>query len=469
MSTKIQKKPLERERLSPQLKVRPRPAALAGGNRIGLDLQIAYHPIEALRPDPRNSRKHSKAQIAKIARSIQSFGFNVPILVDENLKILAGHARLLACEKLGHATVPTISLGHLSEAQARAFLIADNRLAEIAAWDDKILATELRDLSALNHEFELDAIGFDAAEIDLRTQSLGDEIEDDEADELPEAGPPVSRLGDIWQLGDHRILCGNALEAAAYDELLQGQRADLVFVDPPYNVKIDGHATGLGKTRHREFAMAAGEMTEAEFTRFLTTVLRHLVAFSRNGSVHYICMDWRHLGELLAAGRSAYSILLNICVWAKANAGMGSLYRSQHELILVFKAGKGAHRNNVQLGQYGRNRTNVWHYAGANSFSRKGSEGNLLALHPTVKPVALVADAILDASARNSIVLDSFLGSGSTLIAAEKTGRRCFGMELDPGYVDTAIRRWENYTKRQATLLSTGDSFMTTERARNHG
>ncbi|MBI2254730.1 MAG: ParB N-terminal domain-containing protein [Proteobacteria bacterium] len=466
MSSKGRTKPPHRERFSPPSITKPK-TTKANGDQTTFRLEIVDRPTATLRPDPKNSRKHSKEQIAKIARSIQTFGFNVPLLVDRNLKVLAGHARLLACQKLGQPSVPTIALGHLTETEARAFLIADNRLAEIAAWDEKILATELRDLSALKLDFDLDAIGFDIADIDLRIQSLEDDDPDDRADELPEAGPAVSRLGDIWQLGAHRILCGNALDADSFTNLLEQERADLVFVDPPYNVKIDGHATGLGKTRHREFAMAVGEMSEIEFTRFLTTACDHLASFSKAGAVHFVCMDWRHAGELLAAGKVAYSALLNICVWAKSNAGMGSMYRSQHELIFVFKAGKAKHRNNVQLGQYGRNRTNVWNYPGANTFGRKGDEGNLLTLHPTVKPVALVADAILDASPRNGLVVDSFLGSGSTLIAAEKTGRRCIGIELDPVYVDTAIRRWQSFTEREAVLVSTGATFKATERERN--
>ena len=274
-----------------------------------------------------------------------------------------------------------------------------------------------------------------------------------------QACPPISKPGDLWSLGDHRLYCGNALDAAAYKTLMHGRRASVGFTDPPYNVKIDGHASGLGNTHHREFAMASGEMNEAEFTSFLTIACTQLARNSVSGAVHFICTDWRHMGELSAAGRASFSELLNVCVWCKTNAGMGSLYRSQHELIFVFKSGRGRHRNNVQLGKFGRNRTNVWSYPGANSFGRGSDEGNLLELHPTVKPIRLVADALLDCSARGDVVLDPFLGSGTTLIAAEKVGRVCGGIEIDPLYVDTAVRRWQAFSGQQAVHVVTSLPF----------
>ena len=236
-------------------------------------------------------------------------------------------------------------------------------------------------------------------------------------------------------------------------------RGSVVFTDPPYNVPIDGHASGLGAIHHRPFPMASGEMNGAEFTAFLREAFCNLAAFSVDGSLHYICMDWRHVDELLAASRGTYGGPKNLCVWVKDNGGMGALYRSQHELVFVFKHGRYGHRNNVQLGRFGRNRSNVWHYPGANSFGRGGAEGNLLALHPTVKPVAMIADAILDCSARGDIVLDGFLGSGTTVIAAERTGRRCYGIELDPVYVDTIIRRWQGLTGGSADHTTSGRGF----------
>jgi len=426
-------------------------------------IAIVYRDIAALKPDRANPRRHSKKQIRQIARSIATFGFNVPVLVDGEDKVIAGHGRLLACRDLGWGEVPTLCLDHLSPAQARAFMIADNRLSEIASWDDRLLAEQLKDLSLLGLDFSIEVTGFEIAEIDLRIASLDDPPPpaEDPADTVPDvaSGPAVTKPGDLWLLGRHRVLCGNALDVVCFRSLMGEDRAAMVFTDPPYNVPIDGHATGLGSIRHRSFAMAAGEMSRPAFAVFLATALRHLAGFSAGGALLYICIDWRHIGELLAAGREADARLENLCVWVKDNAGMGSLYRSQHELIFVFKTGRGRHRNNVQLGRFGRNRTNVWHYPGVNSFSRKTEEGNLLALHPTVKPVALVADAIVDCTVRGDIVLDAFLGSGTTLIAAERTGRICCGLELDPGYVDTIIRRWQGLTGGIARHAVSGRAF----------
>ena len=411
--------------------------------------------------DPNNPRCHSRGQIRKIAQSIAAFGFNVPILVDANLTVVAGHGRLLACRDLGWAEVPTVRLDHLNEAQAKAFKIADNRLTETSTWDDRVLGEQLKELSELDLDFSLEATGFEIGEIDLRIEGLEEISEEpDAADALPPVPAyPVSNVGDLWLLGDHRLYCGSALEASAYAALMNNEQAAMIFTDPPYNVPIAGHASGLGAVQHQDFVMASGEMNEGEFTGFLTNACKHLATYSIDGSIHFICMDWRHIGELLAAGRSIYSELKNLCVWAKHNAGMGSLYRSQHELVFVFKNGHAPHRNNVQLGQFGRHRSNVWNYPGMNCPGGSGEEGNLLALHPTVKPVALVADAIMDCSARGDIILDAFLGSGTTIMAAQRTGRRCYGLELDPRYVDTIIRRWQAFTGDSAHHGTTGRTF----------
>jgi DNA modification methylase len=289
----------------------------------------------------------------------------------------------------------------------------------------------------------------------------GEPQEEDPADTVPPiiSGSALSQPGDLWQLGRHRICCGSALDPRAFAMLMDSERAGIVFSDPPYNVRIDGHASGLGAVRHRDFAMASGEMDRAEFTYFLTRALQLHARHSVDASVHYICMDWRHISELMTAGEEVYSELKNVCVWVKHNAGMGSFYRSQHEFIFVFKHGRASHRNNFQLGQYGRHRSNVWTHRGANSFGRGTEEGNLLDIHPTVKPVVLVADAILDCSARGDVVLDGFLGSGTTVIAAERTGRRCFGIEIDPTYVDAIIRRWQAFTGDTARHAATGCTF----------
>jgi DNA modification methylase len=385
------------------------------------------------------------------------------VLVDAAGQVIAGHGRVLACRQLGWTEVPTIQLDHLSPVQARAFMVADNRLSDLSKWDEPLLAETLRDLSLADIDFELEAIGFDMGEIDLRIESLQAEVGQgaDPADTFapPAPGPAVTRPGDLWLLGRHRLLCGDALDPAAYAQLLADAKAVMVFTDPPYNVPIAGHVSGLGAVQHREFAMAVGEMSQAEFTAFLRSAMTLMAQHSTDGSLHFVCMDWRHTEELLAAGRAAYTELKNLCVWAKDNAGMGSLYRSQHELVLVFKAGRAPHRNNVELGRHGRHRSNLWRYAGVNSFGRSTEEGNLLSLHPTVKPVALVADAILDCTARGDVVLDPFLGSGTTLIAAERVGRRCCGMELDPLYADTIIRRWQALTGDVAVHASSSETF----------
>ena len=438
------------------LRASRRAASLASG------MSIVYRAIDQLKPDPANPRRHSKKQIRQIANSIKAFGFNVPVLVDADLNVIAGHGRLAAGRELGMTEVPTLCLDHLTPAQARAFMIADNRLTEIATWDDRLLAQQLNDLSLLGLDFSIEVTGFEMGEIDLRIASLDDMPDtDDPADAVPKlpARPPLSKVGDLWLVGRHRLLCGSALDTDAYAALMDKEHAAMIFTDPPYNVPIDGHASGLGVIRHRPFPMASGEMDETEYTAFLAQACRNLAAFSADGSIHFVCMDWRHLDELMAAGREAYGELKNVCVWVKDNAGMGSLYRSQHEFVLVFKHGRGSHHNNVQLGQFGRNRSNVWRYPGVNSFARCGEEGNLLALHPTVKPVAMVADAMLDCSARGEIVLDAFLGSGTTVIAAERTGRRCYGLELDPAYVDTIIRRWQTLTGGSARHAVSGRSF----------
>jgi DNA modification methylase len=427
------------------------------------DLKIERLPISELKPDPRNPKQHSARQIKQIAQSIKTFGNLVPVLIDRDNNILAGHGRVLAAQRLGRTEVPVIRIEHLTPEEARAFSIADNRLTELSTWDDQMLGEIFRELSAVDLDFNLEVTGFSMAEIDLRIEqsSVSTVSGPDPADELPDpaGGPAVTRPGDLWRAGRHFVRCGDALDRTSYEALMQGAGADVVFTDPPYNLPIDGHVSGMGRVHHREFAMAAGEMDAAQFTEFLNKVLRLLVRHSAPGSLHYICMDWRHLLELLTAAEGVYLELKNLCAWVKDNAGMGSLYRSQHELVLVFKSGAAPHRNNVQLGQYGRNRTNVWHYPSVNNFGRRGEEGNLLALHPTVKPVALVADAIMDCSARGDIVLDPFLGSGSTLIAAERVGRICRGMELDPLYVDAAIRRWQRFTGDRAIRAEGGERF----------
>ena len=437
------------------------------------DIALTYHRIRDLKLDPKNPRTHSPQQVRDIAHSIEVFGFNVPVLIDANLKVVAGHGRIAACQLLGVTEVPTISVDHLNEAQAQAFKIADNRLTETSAWDERLLAEQLKELSELHLDFSLEVTGFEMGEIDLRIEGLKSvpEAAEDPADSLPLVGAQITQTGDQWLLREHQVRCANVLDADAYTLLFGKSRAAMVITDPPFNVRIEGNVSGLGGIRHGDFIMASGEMDPLEFTAFLSRTFKLLAHYSRDGSIHFICMDWRHMGELVSAGREAYDELKNVCVWVKNNGGMGSFYRSRHELVFVFKHGNAAHRNNVQLGQFGRNRTNVWEYPCISAFGKSGEEGNLLAIHPTVKPVALIADAIMDASARGEIVLDTFLGSGTTVIAAERTGRHCYGLELDPNYVDTIVRRWQTYTGERAYHAVTGRFFdeLEAEAQERHG
>ena len=431
------------------------------------DLKVVNQKATSLKPYDRNARTHSKKQIAQIAASIRKFGFNNPVLVDSQCRIIAGHGRVEAARLLGIDEVPTIRLDHLSDAERRAYLIADNRLAELAGWDREILRLELQGLADLDLGFDLEITGFDTGELDLLLDDEATSLAPDPADEIlpPDPGPAITQPGDIWLMGEHRLLCGDARDVSAIEQLMAGEAARMVFTDPPYNVKIDGHVGGSGKIRHREFAMAAGEMNKDQFTRFLADVLGNMASASCDGSIHFVCMDWRHMNELQVAGNAVYDELKNLIVWAKSNGGMGSFYRSRHELIFVFKKGRGAHVNNFGLGETGRYRANVWEYPGINTF-RNGRDDEL-AMHPTVKPVALVADAIKDVSRRGDIVLDAFGGSGTTLIAAEKTGRKARLLELDPLYCDVICRRFRARTRTPPTRAVDGVSFDELESRQN--
>ncbi|MEQ9112480.1 MAG: site-specific DNA-methyltransferase [Rhodospirillaceae bacterium] len=421
--------------------------------------QIVHRNITHIKPSKENPRTHSASQIHIIADSIQTFGFIVPILIDENGFIIAGHGRLAAAKLLGLKQVPTICVSDLTDSQKRAYIIADNRIAELAGWDMELLGAELEHLDDLELDFDLTVTGFDMAEIDMLVSPISGQASDQT---LEEQVPPVektiiSRPGDLWILGRHRLYVGDATQFSAYQKLMDGSLAKIVFTDPPYNVPIKGNVSGLGSKIHGEFMMASGEMSQDEFTTFLESVFYELVGWSTKGSIHYICMDWRHMQELMDAAHDIYSEVKNVCVWNKTNGGMGSFYRSKHEFVFVLKNGAKPHINNFKLGQKGRYRTNVWDYAGASSFGESRTED--LEMHPTVKPVQMICDALLDCSNRGDIVLDPFGGSGSTLIAAERVGRNARLMELDPKYADVIIRRWEAYTGDTATEEHTKESF----------
>ena len=423
-------------------------------------LRIEYLPLGALKPYPRNARTHSRKQIRQIANSIEEFGFTNPLIIDRDSMILAGHGRLEAARMLGMAEVPCVRIESMTQAQKRAYVLADNKLALNAGWDEELLGQELRLLLAEDPEFDIDLTGFAIAEVDGLIEGLAVEEPASPRDEvLPplEEGLPVTRRGDVWRLGRHRLVCGDSLSSEVVASLMAGETAQMVFTDPPYNVPIEGHVSGLGKVKHREFAMASGEMSRNQFTDFLARAFRNLADHSADGAIHFVCMDWRHMGEMLEAGEKVYSGLRNLIVWDKGTGGMGSYYRSRHELIFAFKKGTAPHINSFELGQHGRYRTNVWCYRGVNSF--RAARSDEIQLHPTVKPVAMIADAIKDVSQRGAIVLDLFGGSGSTLIAAHKTGRRGYLCELDPVYCDRIIRRWQAYAKDDAVLEETGRSF----------
>ena len=419
---------------------------------------IAMVQLSHLKGAARNPRTHPKKQIDEIVNSIRHFGYIDPVLADENLKIIGGHARAEAAERVGLPSIPVIVISGLSEMEKRTLALAENKIAENARWHRSDLASELSELGPLLAEagLNIELTGFEPAEIDAVMGDLVDP-ERDPLDELPDvASESVSRRGDSWLLGQHRLICADATDPDDVRKLMGQKRAVMVFTDPPYNAKIK-NVQGRGRIKHREFAQASGEMSRGEYRRFLIDSLSLAAEHSVDGSIHFVCTDWRHNRELQDAAEQVYTETKNLVVWVKTNGGMGTFYRSQHELIFVFKNGQAKHLNNFELGQHGRSRTNVWSYAGLSAF-RAGRLDDL-SVHPTVKPVALVADALRDCSRRGDIVLDPFVGSGTSIIAAERVGRRAFGLEIDPLYVDVAVRRWQAYSGRDATLKGTGQTF----------
>ena len=419
---------------------------------------IEMQPPGSLLANPRNARVHSKRQIRQLAKTIQTLGFIGAIIVDEDNVILAGHARWEAGKVLRMSLLPTIRVTDLTETQKRTFALADNKLNEWAGWNRDVLVAEFGDAVELLPEMNLDIslTGFEPTEIDSLFADLDprpDPADRDPISEFSSSNP----VGDLWSLGSHRLLCGNALtHASEMDRLANGARARMVFADPPYNVRV-ASVQGRGRVKHSEFAFASGEMSSDEYIEFLVTSMGNAARVSVDGAVHYICHDWRHVREVSEAARKVYGAALNLCIWGKTNAGQGSFYRSAHELIGVFRAGDSTHQNNVELGKHGRNRSNLWIYAGVNSFGTDRME--LLAMHPTVKPVALVADAMRDCTAKGDVVIDPFTGSGTTIVAAEKIGRKAYGIEIEPKYVDVAIQRWEVYTKREVVLDGDGRTY----------
>lgn len=422
-------------------------------------IRIDWIPIEFVKKNPRNARTHSKKQIEKLAKAIQATGFMNPIVTDKNLMCLAGHGRLDAAAGLGMTNVPVIKVTHFSDAQKIIFALADNKIAEEAAWDREQLAIELAELIDIlpAEDLEVSVTGFETAEVDLLFADMHRSATVSEAEPPSLPKHPVTKFGEKWHLGRHTLLCGDARDPAAFATVTNGKPVAVTFCDPPYNRPASAIG-GRGRHKHGAFAFGSGEMSADDYRDFLQATLRNGFQVSKLGALAYVFIDWRHVADLIAAATATESVeMLNLVVWVKTNPGQGSFYRSAHELIGVFRIGEEAHRNNVQLGSFGRNRSNVWSYPGCTSFG----QGRLEALeaHPTVKPVALIADALLDCTVHNDLVLDQFCGSGSSILAAEKVGRTACGIEYEPAYVDVAVKRWQELTKRDATLTSDGRTF----------
>jgi DNA modification methylase len=433
------------------------PALVPNGFALSRDLNPKLVDVSSLEPLGRQTRKHPPAQIRKLRSSLVEFGFVLPIVIDQQSRVIAGWGLVLAARKIGLLQIPAVTIGDLDEAKLRLLRLTLDRLGEESSWDHDALALEFADILEINTDVDLQLSGFEMGEIDIAF-ARGANDEEDELPPLDQTSTPVTKSGDLWLLGEqHRLLCGDALAPESYSRLLGEELAQMVFTDPPWNIPIAGNVSGLGAIKHGDFAMACGEMSPEEFESFLCAALGHAAVHSVDGSIHYVCMGWSKMRQLLAATDSIYSELKNVCVWRKPNAGMGSLYRSRHEFVFVFKKGVALHINNIELGRYGRNRSNLWDYPSQNVLN--GTSKSKLALHPTPKPVGLVADAIRDCSRRSGIILDPFGGVGSTLIAAERTGRKARLIELEPRYVDAAIKRWQTVTGKTAVNAATGLLF----------
>lgn len=419
------------------------------------DQELIYRSPGELKPYPENARVHDERQLTALMAAIQEFGFRSPIIVNANSTILSGHGRHEAAKRLKLQKVPTLVAAGLTKVQEKAYVLADNKLGQMSKWDNELLRTEFEFL--LEEDYGVELTGFTTGEIDLLIDDSpapeASDPDDLQSDDVPDI--IVVQSGDIWRLGRHRLICGDSLKMETYALLLEGKKVQMGFTDPPYNVPVNGHVCGGGKTKHPEFAMASGEMDSGQFTEFLETTCRHVGDFMQDGAILFACMDWRHQREILNAAQPVFGDLMQLCVWVKDNGGMGTFYRSQHELVFVFKKGKGKHINNFGLGEKGRYRTNVWSYPGVNTFG--GHE--LLKLHPTVKPVSMVADAMRDCSKRGGLVLDPFAGSGTIIIAAERTGRCARAIEIEPRYVDVAIKRWQRVTGELAVHEASGATY----------
>ncbi len=438
------------------------PAADHNTSLANIRLQIEYVGIDTVGAAVRQIRRHSPKKIGQMAASIRRLGCLSSLIIDRNGRLIDGHAVWAACREAGLREVPVVRLDHLTEAEVSAAKLALNAFTLKGEWDWSAVSAEFELIETAEVDFDLAITGFDTPKIDwimaeAAAVSANDAADPDDEPVEPDDHPLVTQAGDLWRIGDHRLICGDARDPDLYARLMQGTKARMVFNDVPYNVLIAGFVSGLGKKKHANFAMASGEMSAAQFTDFQATVNARAIAHSMDGSVHFLCIDYRHLREMLDAGEAHYSQLLNVLVWNKQTGGMGSLYRMAHELIFVWKAGSGPHVNNIELGKHGRYRTNVLDYPGMAQFGRERQEA--LAVHPTVKPVALVYDLILDVSHRGDVVLDPFSGSGTTILAAHRAGRAGYAIEIDPAYIDASLARIEKRTGLGVVLDATGESF----------
>lgn len=418
-------------------------------------MAVDWWPIDKLRQDERSPRRYSKKELKKAEDIIRRFGVRLPVVISADGCVVAHFIAVAAAKRAGITQLPVVYADDLPEPERRALSLALNRLYELGDFDQRILGDLLLDFEVTVPDLDFGDIGFDQGEVD-RAIRVAQQSECAEEVPVEVGASAVSRLGDVWLLGEHRIACGDATARESYTALLNGEVADMVFTDPPYGCAVNGFVTSR---KHREFVEASGEKDAPELSIFFRKICEALGAYVRPGAVVDLCIDWRSQHLLQEAALPIFGPLLNLAVWVKDRAGMGSFLRSQHELVLIYAAGGGKPRNNVELGRHGRHRSNVWKYPSAMTFGRSGVEGDLLDDHPTPKPKEMIADAILDCTNRGEVVLDPFLGSGSTLIAAETTGRRCRGMDLDPLYVDLTARRWQNWTGRSAVHAATGRSF----------
>ena len=422
--------------------------------------------LSILKPLGREIRQHSKRKLKKLSKSVCKYGCLLPILITRDGRIVDGAAIVYVAKQLKWKTIQCVYVDDLTDEELRVLRLGLNRLCEEAQWNQVELKLEFQELFEINSTLDIDLTGFEMGEIDVLLTDT--EVDEETVSSLPDSDESiVTQPGDLFLLDRHRVYCGDARDPKHYTRLMQGETSTLVLTDPPFNVNVRGHVSGNGRKTHDEFPMASGEMSDEEFSIFLRTACQQMKSVSTVGALHYLFMDWRHMQLLLNATQEVYASFLNLCVWAKSNGGMGSFYRSRHELIFIFKIDNVSHINNVELGKHGRYRSNVWEYPGCSSFGPDRDE--MLAMHPTVKPLELVKDAILDASHRGDIVLDPFLGSGTTIMACEKTGRRGFGMEIDPKYVDVTIRRWQNETHQDAIHEVSGLTFnqLTQQRKEN--